>query len=54
VDALGHSVAVKVVRLPDGTLRAKPEFVDVQRVAEQTGRPLRDIFQLAADRAERP
>jgi uncharacterized protein (TIGR00299 family) protein len=54
VDVLGHSVAVKVVRLPDGTLRAKPEFVDVQRVAEQTGRPLRDIFQLAAEQSERP
>jgi uncharacterized protein (DUF111 family) len=54
VDVLGHSVAVKVVTLPDGTIRGKPEFVDVQRVAEQTGRPLRDIFQLAAEQAERP
>jgi len=54
VDVLGHAIAVKVVRLPDGTMRSKPEFADVQRVAEQTGRPLRDIFQLAADQAERP
>jgi len=53
VDVLGHPVAIKVVRLPDGTTRSKPEFSDVQRVAEQTGRPLRDIFQLAADLAER-
>jgi uncharacterized protein (TIGR00299 family) protein len=54
VEVLGHRVSVKVVRLPDGALRAKPEFADVQRVAQQTGRPLRDIFQLAASQAERP
>ena len=53
VDVLGHSVSIKIVRLPDGSTRAKPEFSDVQRVAQQTGRPLRDIFQLAADQAER-
>ena len=53
VDVLGHKVSIKVVRLPDGSMRAKPEFSDVQRVAQQTGRPLRDIFQLAADQAER-
>lgn len=54
VRVLGHEVGVKVVTLPDGSVRAKPEFLDVQRVAEETGRPLRDIFQLAADQAERP
>ena len=53
VDVLGHAVSVKVAYLPDGSVRAKPEFSDVQRVAQQTGRPLRDIFQLAADQAER-
>ena len=53
VDVLGHSVSIKIVRMPDGSTRAKPEFSDVQRVAQQTGRPLRDIFQLAADQAER-
>jgi uncharacterized protein (TIGR00299 family) protein len=53
VDVLGLPVSVKTVSLPDGTTRSKPEFSDVQRVAEQTGRPLRDIFQLAADQAER-
>ena len=53
VDVLGHPVAVKVVQLPGGGSRAKPEFSDVQRVSQQTGRPLRDIFQLAADQAER-
>lgn len=54
VEVLGHPVAVKVVRLPDGSMRVKPEFADIERVAEQTGRPLRDIFQLAAVLAERP
>jgi uncharacterized protein (TIGR00299 family) protein len=53
VEVLGHSLSIKVVRLPDGSTRAKPEFSDVQRIAQQTGRPLRDIFQLAADQAER-
>ena len=53
VQVLGQAIAIKTVRLPDGTTRSKPEFSDVQRVAEQTGRPLRDIFQLAADEAER-
>jgi hypothetical protein len=53
VEVLGYSVGLKVVRLPNGTSRAKPEFADVQRVAEQTGRALRDIFQLAAEQAER-
>ena len=53
IEVLGHQVAIKVVRLPDGSMRAKPEFSDVQRVAQQTGRPLRDIFLLASHQAER-
>ncbi len=50
---LGHDIAAKVVTLPTGRRRAKPEFVDVQRVALATGRPLRDISGLAAIEAER-
>jgi len=50
---LGHEIKAKVVTLPDGSRRAKPEFVDVQRVALATGRPLRDISQLASVEAER-
>jgi hypothetical protein len=53
VDVLGHAIALKVVELPDGRRRVKPEFSDVQRVAQQTGRALQDIFQLAAAEAER-
>ncbi|HXC09610.1 MAG TPA: nickel pincer cofactor biosynthesis protein LarC, partial [Steroidobacteraceae bacterium] len=37
VDVDGHRIAVKVATLPDGGTRAKPEYVDVHRVAEATG-----------------
>ena len=40
-------VRVKVVTLPSGERRAKPEFDDVQRVALATGRSAFDIYQLA-------
>ncbi len=49
----GHPVAVKVVFLPDGTRRAKPEYEDVERVALATGRAPRDIFLEAAALADR-
>lgn len=47
VDVLGHDVRLKVVTLPDGVRRAKPEFDDVHRVALATGRSAFDIYQLA-------
>jgi pyridinium-3,5-bisthiocarboxylic acid mononucleotide nickel chelatase len=47
VDVLGHSVRVKVVTLPTGERRAKPEFDDVQRCALATSRAPSDIYQLA-------
>lgn len=53
VDVLGHSVSIKVAVLSDGSRRLKPEFIDVQRVALATGRPLQDIFRLALTTAER-
>ena len=53
VQVLGHTVAVKVVQLPDGRRRAKPEFDDVSRVSEATGRTAQDIFWLASIEAER-
>jgi uncharacterized protein (TIGR00299 family) protein len=53
VTVLGHTIAAKVVALPNGRRRAKPEFVDVERVALATGRPLQDISRLAAIEAER-
>jgi uncharacterized protein (TIGR00299 family) protein len=53
VSVLGHQIAIKVVELPDGRRRAKPEFDDVQRVAVATGRSPGDIFWLASIEAER-
>jgi uncharacterized protein (TIGR00299 family) protein len=53
VTVLGHDINAKVVTLPNGERRAKPEFVDVQRVALATGRPLQDISRLANAAAER-
>ncbi len=50
---LEHEIAAKVVTLPDGSRRAKPEFADVKRVALATGRPLQDISRLAVTEAER-
>ena len=44
-------VRIKVVTLPDGTTRAKPEFDDVRRVAAATGRSLQEIADAARDAA---
>ena len=38
VSVFGHEVAIKVSTLPDGSTRMKPEFDDVVRVAEATGK----------------
>jgi pyridinium-3,5-bisthiocarboxylic acid mononucleotide nickel chelatase len=53
VSVLGHEIAVKIVELDGGRRRGKPEFDDVQRVAEATGRSPQDIFWLASLEAER-
>ena len=50
---LGHAISAKVVTLPGGRRRVKPEFRDVERVALATGRPLQDIATLAAAEGER-
>jgi uncharacterized protein (TIGR00299 family) protein len=49
----GHAIAVKVVALPGGGVRGKPEFEDVRRAARATGRPLAAIFSEAQIAAER-
>ena len=54
VNVLGHAVRVKIVDLPEGGSRIKPEYDDVQRVALATGRRPADIYQLALAAAERP
>ncbi len=43
VSVFGHDLRVKVVTLPDGSTRAKPESDDVVRVAQATGRPVRVV-----------
>ena len=53
VDVLGHAMRLKVVTLPTGGTRAKPEFDDVQRIALATGRLPVDIYQLALAASER-
>jgi pyridinium-3,5-bisthiocarboxylic acid mononucleotide nickel chelatase len=35
----GRDVRVKIATLPDGSVRAKPEFEDLRRFAEETSRP---------------
>ncbi len=47
----GHSITVKEVTLPDGTVRAKPDSDAVKRASDATGRPASDIFSLAAEAA---
>jgi uncharacterized protein (TIGR00299 family) protein len=39
----GRAVRVKVATLPDGRQRAKPEFDDLRRVAEETSRPVSEV-----------
>lgn len=46
VQSFGETVRVKVVELPGGERRPKPEFDDVQRVAQATGR---SALEVAAD-----
>jgi hypothetical protein len=40
-------VALKVASLPDGSLRAVPEFESVRAAAERAGRPLREVAEAA-------
>jgi uncharacterized protein (TIGR00299 family) protein len=49
VMVLGHRIAVKETTLPNGETRAKPEFDDVSRAAQATGRSAGDIFALTAE-----
>jgi uncharacterized protein (TIGR00299 family) protein len=39
----GHEIRVKMSTLPDGTLRAKAEFDDLNRVAQETMRSIADL-----------
>jgi len=43
----GHPVRFKVVAMPYGSERAKPEFDDVQAVADRLSRPVREVLEEA-------
>ena len=47
VVVFGQTVGLKVVTLPDGSTRAKPEFEDVRRAAAATGRTMQAISEAA-------
>ena len=47
VDTPYGRVTLKVATLPDGGMRAVPEFESVRRAAERTGRPLREVAEAA-------
>ncbi|HEY0996578.1 MAG TPA: hypothetical protein VGD77_11360, partial [Gemmatimonadaceae bacterium] len=53
VTVAGQEIRVKVVTLPTGGCRAKPEFEDVLRASQATGEPWTTIFRAASDLAER-
>ena len=52
VDILGHRIGVKLVTLPDGSTRAKPEFDDILAAARATARPPHELLQLAVHAAQ--
>jgi uncharacterized protein (DUF111 family) len=49
VQLLGHAVSLKVVALPGGGERAKPEFDDLVRVSAATGRSVAELAAAALD-----
>jgi hypothetical protein len=48
IQVYGHAVRIKRVTLPDGTVRSKPEFEDVQRIVHETGRTSAEILEAIA------
>jgi len=52
VDVDGHAIRLKEVTLPDGSLRVKPEWEDVQRAARAAGRSPLEIAERARRAAE--
>jgi uncharacterized protein (TIGR00299 family) protein len=54
VTVLGRTIGVKIVTLPDGTTRFKPEFEDVVSAARETGRSVREVLELASRATPEP
>ena len=53
VSVRGHEVRMKIVAMPGGAHRVKPEYDDVARLAEVTGITLREAVTAAREAAER-
>ncbi|MEM3608370.1 MAG: nickel insertion protein, partial [Candidatus Bathyarchaeia archaeon] len=52
VNGVEELVRVKVARdLRGGIIQVKPEYDDVERIARKTGRPLREVMELARAKA---
>jgi pyridinium-3,5-bisthiocarboxylic acid mononucleotide nickel chelatase len=43
----GHEVRIKVAALGPGEHKAAPEYQDCKRIAEQSGRPVREVMEAA-------
>ena len=43
----GGTVRIKACELPDGTEKRYPEYEDVKRVARETGKSYREVYQIA-------
>ena len=54
VSVLGRTIRVKIVTLPDGSTRFKPEFDDVVSAAREAGQTVREIHELAARATPEP
>jgi uncharacterized protein (TIGR00299 family) protein len=54
VEVFGHPVSLKVVTLPDGSTRSKPEYDDVVRVASATGKPASEVRAEALRASSKP
>ncbi len=48
VQTASGAVRMKVAELGDGRVKAAPEYQDCKRIADQTGRPIRDVMEDAA------
>jgi len=47
VQVHGHDVRIKVAELQPGRSKAAPEYEDCKRIAEQSGRPVKDVLEEA-------
>ncbi|MGZ8423293.1 MAG: nickel insertion protein, partial [Nitrospira sp.] len=43
----GHDVRIKLADHEPGRTKASPEYDDCRRIAEQSGRPVKDILETA-------